>query len=921
MWRFLVFGYRWSYAVFAVTILLTALAVYFARNVRFDVSTDSLINPDSPLLREYEETRDRFGSDQMAAVYAADEELFTRERLLELSELNEKLMALPFVQSVESLFTLPDIRDVDGILETAPLLHRIPEEPEALSRKLRQAVENPLLLGNVISEDGTDTLITVYIRPSALDETGNREIYERIQQLVEPYVESFEELYQVGGPAIETWLTDYIRYDQIRILPLAALVLVILMILNLRNIALGLLPTVNAAIATFWTLGVMAALQIPVNFLNYIVPVLILVIGSTEDVHILHEYQENLKKSGDGSKAMQKTGEELFLALLLTALTTFLGFAATSISDLPILREFGSAAVIGMTARFIVTVLFLPACLRLLGRRLVLGAEKEGRKSRYPETLSRAIVHRIVPRILIVVGLVIAFMAISTALSTRIKLSNDLVSFLNPESHVVRKLNRVAERLSGTKLIYLTLHGTTDSFRQPAELKRLAAITDYLRSLEKLDSAISFADVVSRINEQLREGDPAFFTIPDTSAAVTQLLLFAHPKDFESYVSVDYAETNIVIRCHINDSTEFNNVMSAVRAELNSGRFGILKYTLTGRSVLTASAVESITKAQILSLGSMTLVLFVIVSALFLSFRCGALTLVANLFSIFMIFGFMGLFGVSLNVGTCMVAAITLGLAIDDTLHILVRFNRELKSLKDERKGIEAALKAELKPILVTSISLAGGFSILAFSSFGPVQQFGYLSAGVVLIALAGDLIITPVFFAKTRIVTLWDILELNIRRALLESSPFFKGLTKWQAKKVILASNVEEFKKGETVIRRGDMGNKMYVIIAGELEVTFTEGSNRVQLATLRLGEVFGEVALVSQIRRTADITALSDSRLLALDAPSLLSLRRFSPYLASHLFLNIARILGERFAEKTERTAAPFKVAAAKEKGEGKV
>ncbi len=155
----------------------------------------------------------------------------------------------------------------------------------------------------------------------------------------------------------------------------------------------------------------------------------------------------------------------------------------------------------------------------------------------------------------------------------------------------------------------------------------------------------------------------------------------------------------------------------------------------------------------------------------------------------------------------------------------------------------------------------------------------------------------------------------------LLESSPFFEGLTKWQAKKVILASNVEEFKKGETVIRRGDMGNKMYVIIAGELEVTFTEGSNRVQLATLRLGEVFGEVGLVSQIRRTADITALSDSRLLALDAPSvILSLRRFSPYLASHLFLNIARILGDRFAEKTQRTAAPFKVAAAKEKGEGK-
>ncbi len=869
MWRLLLYGYQHGYSVVGLTLLFTGLSLVWAREVRFDVSTDSLIDPQSPLLKEYEESRETFGSDRMAAIFAADPDLFQQDRLEKLKELSETLSKLPFAQRVDSLFTLPDIRDVNGILETAPLLRKIPSEPEALNKRKEQATENPLLRRNIISEDGTATLLTVFLEPDSKTEFSSREIYGQIESLLVPYQGGFEEIFQVGGPALESWMTDYIWRDQIRILPISAIILALLLSINLRSAILGLLPVVNAAIASAWFLAAMAVLDIPINFLNYIIPILILVIGATEDVHVLHDYRENLRITRSGLRAIKRTSRHISLALLLTALTTLLGFASTTLSDLPILRQFGISSVIGLTVRFVITIFFLPACLRVLSIWKVTPRARRGFGWRLSRGMSSYIVSRLVPKAVPIVGVLALLTGIALFFAARIQLSNDFLSFLDPESEVVRKIDRVSEDLVGTKVIYLTVHGSPNDFQQPGALRELEAIGDYVREFPEVDSVISFADIVSRIHEQIMEGDPDDYRIPDSAAAVRQLLLvFSSPQDFASYKNLDYSKANIVIRSSFSDSAQLNRFVEEVRASIDSGRFGSFRYSLTGQSVLVAGGVDSITEAQLLSLGTMSFLLFVVISGLFLSLRCGALTVICNLFSIVMIFGIMGLFGISLNVGTCMVAAITLGLAIDDTLHVLVRFNQKVKSFRKERRGIEAALRAEVNPILATSIALAGGFSVLSFSSFGPVREFGILSAGVVIIALFSDLVVTPMFFARTRIVTLWDILGMRLRRALLANSPFFDGLSPWQAKKLILASNVEEYSEGTTVLQRGDVGDKMYVVLSGNLEVTIPRGEEKLSIAKLGLGEVFGEMGFVSKIRRTADITALSKTSLLALDA-----------------------------------------------------
>ena len=902
MQRLIRFGYAHSLWVLLTATLLTVGAAFCLPALRIDVSSEALTKADSPLRLAHEKVRAEFGSDLVAVIYAEHPDLFTRERLERLREINRAVRALPFVERVDSLFTLPDIRDVGGILETAPLLASIPEDPAQLAAKRTQGIENRLLRKNVLAEDGTATLLTLYLKPEAVGALSMEAVQREIDALLAPHTSEFSELFQLGKPALQSWLMNALRRDQRLILPAAALLLLLLLIINQRSIAAGLLPIANGIMATVWTLGLMSLSGIPISLLNYIIPALIIVVGSTEDMHILHEFRTHLGRDGDGRRAIEKAASGIGLALLLTATTTILGFAATATSTLPILQTFGLAAMIGMIVRFLISILVLPAALHVLQGWLKSGAEHALITPRFAQRTAHFIVRWFVPRLLPIVGILALVLLGAVYFMRDIRISNDLISFVDEDTVLYRQLERSAERLAGSKILFLTLYDQTGAFQQPANLEKLDAISEYLRSIPELDTVTSFAGIIRRINEQLRGGDPADDVIPETSAAIKQMLLFARMDDFSAYVSPDFARANIVIRCNINDSTLLNERAREIRAVLESGRFGPQVYTLTGEALVVASAVDSIVTAQVVSLGGMAILLFLIVSGLFLSVKCGLLTVSANLFPIALVFGLMGLTGISLNVGTCMIAAITLGIAIDDTLHLLVRFNRELKTTKREKTAIENALRHELNPIVSTSFALAGGFVVLAFSSFGPVREFGLLSAAVLMLALATDVIVTPMLFARTRLVTLWDLVGLQMRKRLLRESPFFRGFSAWQAKKIILASDIEEFTAGTRIIRFQDMGNKMYVVLSGELEASVGEGDGRRLLTEIGVGDVLGEVALVAKVRRSADVTAVTDTRVLSLNAASLERLQRYSPFLASRLFLNIASIIGQRLADRTE-------------------
>jgi len=714
-------------------------------------------------------------------------------------------------------------------------------------------------------------------------------------------------------------MQGFIKHDQNVLLPAAAAVILLLVAVMLRSVHGAFIIMINAILVTIWTKGLMVVFGIPNNMLNNIVPALILVVGSAEGIHILTEFKEALAKGKRGLEAISSVDKNVGTIIFLTAGTTVLSFISNALSDMPLMKDFGFASGIAMALCLLVSAFFLPAYLRFFGwifypkkksntevaSEHTPADEGHGGHEAVPvfaQKIAHAVISTLVPRrvqVFIVFGIVAM---VTLAMIPSLRVSNDMTSFLDGDVPIIKNLVHVSGNMAGTKVMYITLEGNKEDFKQASNLKVVSDISTWLRQNKDFDTVLSLADILALVNREML-AEPEAYKVPDSTALISQYLLLFHRDQISTYVTGDFSKANIIVRCNINDSALMNHYVEGIRTKLNSGDFGHLRFTISGKAVMVSGAVSSLVEGQVSSLTFASVILFLVIAGMFISLKLGCMSLIPNLFPIIIVFGLMALGDIPLNVGTCMIATISLGITVNDTIILMIRYNQELKQDKNESSALEKTMKAEVYPCVITSVALCGGFLVLSLSSFIPIRQFGALSALVMAIGVLTDIFLTPTLLSTTRIITLWDIMSLNLRQKLMECSVIFEDMTAWQAKKLILASQMMECPAGTTVIKAGDTGNTMYVVLEGELEVSVLRGEMRTVLTKLGIGEVVGEVALVSRMLRTADVIALTPVRLLVYDWESFVQLKRFSPFLASKLLLNLAKILGTRLVSMQKR------------------
>jgi hypothetical protein len=204
------------------------------------------------------------------------------------------------------------------------------------------------------------------------------------------------------------------------------------------------------------------------------------------------------------------------------------------------------------------------------------------------------------------------------------------------------------------------------------------------------------------------------------------------------------------------------------------------------------------------------------------------------------------------------------------------------------------------KPVFYTSLVLVLGFLTLCLSVFVPIQEFGLLSAVTIVVGLAGDIVLLPALLATTHIITLWDLLYLKLGRDPHKTIRLFDGLRPVQAKIVTLMGELKEFPKGQHIIRQGEMGNEMYVLINGAADVIMNSTDQPRWLGTLTRGDVFGEMGLIRRHERTADVIATEDVEVLAVNERFLTRIKRRYPRIATEIFFNISKILSDRLEER---------------------
>jgi hypothetical protein len=378
------------------------------------------------------------------------------------------------------------------------------------------------------------------------------------------------------------------------------------------------------------------------------------------------------------------------------------------------------------------------------------------------------------------------------------------------------------------------------------------------------------------------------------------------PDTFKSVITADFSKASILVRTRLSGSGSVEDTLKHIRAYIADHFPAELRVRPTGTLVLFTGTSSEIVAAQVRSLTLALAVIFVVMALMFLSVKVGWLAVLPNLLSIAFFFGLLGWCGVVLNLGTSLIATIALGLAVHSTIHYMARLNRELTSVGDQRQAVVRALRLVGQPITYTTVGLCLGFATLGLSNFVPVKQFGLLTGLTLLCALAANIAVLPALLATTKIITLWDLLTVRLGRDPGRTIPLLAGLRPAQARIVVLMGEIKQFEPSEHIVRRGEQGDSMFVIIEGTAEVWAGGGEDRQRIVAHKRGDVFGEMGLIRHAERSADVVALDRVEVLAVDDRFLQRIQSRYPRIAAKVFLNLSRILSDRLQRMTDQYVA---------------
>jgi hypothetical protein len=252
----------------------------------------------------------------------------------------------------------------------------------------------------------------------------------------------------------------------------------------------------------------------------------------------------------------------------------------------------------------------------------------------------------------------------------------------------------------------------------------------------------------------------------------------------------------------------------------------------------------------------------------------------------------MGASGADLNFGTNIIASIALGVAVDDTIHILMRLSSTVRTTADQEQALLETLSTVGKPALYASVVLFLGFLTLGFSTFVPIREFGLLSAVTILVGLIGEIALLPAMLATTPIITLWDLLHVKLGKDPHKTIGIFTNLRPSQAKIVALMGELKFFPRGHAIIRHGEVSDEMFVMISGRAEVRVNSAGQPRSVWEFQRGDLFGVTSLVRSENRVSDIIALEDVEVLAMDERFRRRIWRY-PRIAARVFFNISGYL----------------------------
>ncbi len=880
-----------------IVIFLTGIFSLGLGRVRSDSSTTNLYIEGDPRVLEYYRAKELFGEDIILTIVLRAENIFRTDILETVVQMTYEAEGLDGVFRVVSLSTASNLDGSEGWLNTEGLLPYVPDTPEELAALRARALDSRIFRGELLNAQGSATAIHLFVEDRPDEEGFNERLVSAVGEMIDearaqlgPEVT----IYQFGSPYLKASILDSLRRSILTLTPAAVLALFLILFLFFRTFRAILIPSVTGLFSVVWTVGFMGMCGFAINPVSVMIPPLLIVIGCTEDIHLLAEYRRGLKNGLDRHAAICRMADKGGLAILLTSLTTFVGFITLVPNSIPLLREFGIAVSFGIAANFLITILVVPGMLRWFKPHVPTGRSGD-RLMRWSESLLVKAGFRHRRGILVGVGVLLLAAIVCTSL---VRVDTDYLRFFKEKSEIRRIYRDLSLHLvGGTNMMVIVSADEADAMKSPDVLDNVVRLSDFLA--ERYDKVLGYTDFLRKMHQEMNDGDPRYHMLPSSRELISQYTLLLNQDDLSRFVDYDYQSTCVLIRADLSGSSAINAEVTEIRRFIDTELTRDLQYAITGEPVIVSGTSDTISRELVVNLGYVLAAIFVFISILFMSMKAGLLAMVPNIVPIMATFAAMGLMRIPLSTSTFPVAIIALGIAVDDTIHLMVRYSKEIKKQDSNTIAMTRTVREELRPVLSTSLALMIGFLVFLFSTFGATVEFGILATIAMGAAMISDLLVTPSLLLTTPLITSWDFIKLKVSGDLAETSPMLKGLSLREIKRVAAMATIQEFPRGELLLEEGQEGRNMYMLLSGSAEVR-SRASGKV-LSVVRRGDVVGEMGFLTGACRSADVVAIEEVEALEINAATLDRLRLRFLHVAAKVFYNISQVLSDRLRETT--------------------
>ena len=725
--------------------VITIVMLVLVNQLKMNFSIEQLFALNDPAVDKYFEFLDEFEREDnlILLLYECDDP-FSFHNL----KLNQKLIqnfeSIIGVHKVTSLSNLELFASGDDEL-LRPVYPYIPQSVDSLQEAKNKILSSPLVQQTLISNDGSLASIAIELD----DSFNNHDLREKIINEIDIKQNTVDwTWHQAGIPILRTRYVQLMVSDTTRFLIPVALMIIILFTVIFRSWPALIIPMSIIIMVVIWTMGLMAALNIDFNIMTYIIPTLLFIIGISDSVHFLVKYYGTLAVVKDKREALYQTIEKIGTAIFLTSITTSIGFGSLLRSNILIVRQFGTMTAAGVIFAFILTITFLPAMIMLL-------KQTPAKKLKFYtvgfriKLLNRLVkIVRVYPKQIIIFTLVVIVICIFG--SFQINPHNSLMDDLKPGTTLYDDM-MLAEEKMGSILPFEIIVSIKESnssdikdIKDPEFLRNLDLLQQYVSSIEDVGKMVSMTDYIKEFNRAMNDGNNEFYSIPRSRSAIAQTILI-YGDEFNSLVNFDYTKARISGRVKDIDSRRAAEITNDINNYIMNYMPDYMDIEITGTTFLALATNDHLVHNLTTSFMAAFVLITIVMIILFRSVLITLISIIPNIIPMLAMAAIMGYFDILLRPPTAMTFAVAFGIAVDDTIHFLIRYRMELPALGwHYRDANDRTIMTTGLAMTTTTGILVAGFLILIFSSFRPTADFGLLAASTIFVALIIDLTFLP---------------------------------------------------------------------------------------------------------------------------------------------------------------------------------